>query len=253
MRRTLITICVTGLFASGLLAVAQNKDNDSRDAMMVRAMEAYATPGDEQKWLSKLTGEWVAKASFRMAPDIPWQDSDAMVARHMEFDGRYLVEKYSSMMMGMPFRGRATTGWDNALQKFVTTWCDNMGTGITHGTGQWNSEKTQIDWTITQADPMTGTLMRNRATWTFSPGTMHLDSFMKDLNGKEFHAMRISYRRPMPMGWDPNEAHGHDHPKGDHPKGDHPKGDHPKVYHPKGDHPKADHQKCDHTKGDHPK
>lgn len=34
------------------------------------------------------------------------------------------------MMMGMPFEGHGTLAYDNHRKMFVSTWIDNMGSGI---------------------------------------------------------------------------------------------------------------------------
>ena len=49
--------------------------------------------------------------------------------------GRYVIGKFAGTMMGQPFEGMSTMGYDNAKKMFTSTWVDNMGTGIVHYDG----------------------------------------------------------------------------------------------------------------------
>lgn len=229
MKRTTLTL-IGVMLASGGWAMAQDHpehpggehpgaggmDPATMQAMM--AWQAYATPGEEQAWLGAQAGTFVTNASFRMDPSAPWMESEGVVVRRMGMEGRFLVEEYTGTMMGMPFRGRGTTGWDNGRELFVTTWCDNMSTGIAQGIGHWNADRTKIDWEITQTDPMKKAPITTKAQWWWKPdGTLVFDSWMPTPSGEQFRAMRIEYMKPaVPVM-------GGEHP--DHPRGDHP--DHP--------------------------
>jgi hypothetical protein len=37
-------------------------------------------------------------------------------------------------------------GYDNAKKKFVSTWIDNMGTGMMTAEGEWNPSKKSIEF-----------------------------------------------------------------------------------------------------------
>jgi hypothetical protein len=42
-------------------------------------------------------------------------------------------------MMGQPFEGRSTMGFDNARKVFVSSWVDNFGTGIMYMEGPYDT------------------------------------------------------------------------------------------------------------------
>src|SRR5262245_21579950 len=98
----------------------------------------YMTPGDMHKMLAKGAGSWKAKTTFWMAPGAEPVVSDATFTGEMILGGRYLMSKYSGNMMGMPFEGIAIEGYDNAGKMFVSTWVDNMGTGIMNMQGKYD-------------------------------------------------------------------------------------------------------------------
>lgn len=164
----------------------------------MQAWEAYCTPGPGQAEMSQWVGTWLTKSEFWMKPGGPPEVSEGVTVRYMDMDGRFLVEDHTSVFMGMPFRGRGTIGWDNGLNSFVTTWYDNMGTGISYGHGNWNSDHSQIDWSYTQTDPMTSRTSSMRGTWNWSKtGDLVFNAWMPGPDGKEFHGMRITYSRPV--------------------------------------------------------
>ena len=59
----------------------------------------------------------------------------------------------------MPFEGRSTVGYDNAMNKFISTWIDNMGSGIMYMEGEWDDETKEINFAGTSIDPATGEKM----------------------------------------------------------------------------------------------
>jgi len=190
-------------------------DPQMMEAMM--AWQAYLTPGAEQAWLATQAGTYITKASFRMDPNGPWTDSDGVVVRSMGMGGRFLVEDFTGTMMGMPFLGRGTTGWDNGRSLFVTTWYDNMSTGIATGTGEWNEDRTKINWRITQTDPMKKKSITSKAEWWWKPdGTLVFDSWMPLPSGEQYHAMRIQYMAPAIPTLGGMEHSGHGEHSGHH-------------------------------------
>jgi hypothetical protein len=53
----------------------------------------------------------------------------------MIIGGRYLRMKYLGDVNGMPFVGESIYAYDNYKKKFISTWLDNMGTGILVSSG----------------------------------------------------------------------------------------------------------------------
>ena len=95
---------------------------DSATAM--KAMMDYATPGESHKMLAKSNGTWNGEVTMWMAPDAPPSTSKMTMVNKMVMDGRYQVSEAKGNMMGMPFNGMSTTGYDNHKKVFMSTWIE---------------------------------------------------------------------------------------------------------------------------------
>ena len=67
--------------------------------------------------------------------------------------GRYQVNNYSGNMMGMLFEGMGIPADDNAKKVFISTWIDNMGTGLMKVEGPWDAASKSITLTGKSVDP----------------------------------------------------------------------------------------------------
>ena len=125
-------------------------------AAMMKAWQDFATPGDMHKWMEKTNGTWEAEVSQWMDPAAPPTKTKATNVQSSVLGGRYVIGKFSSMMMGQPFEGMSTMGYDNAKKMFTSTWVDNMGTGIVHMSGTYDDASKMLNLKGHQTDPMTG-------------------------------------------------------------------------------------------------
>jgi hypothetical protein len=131
-----------------------------------------------------------------MEPGAPPQEAAATSVSESVLGGRYLVEEMSGMMMGMPFEGRGTFGYDNAKDQYFMSWIDNMGTGMMVG---WGSlEGNTVTYTGTFVDPATGEDQPFRSVVTdVDPNHMIMEMYVPAPDGSgEFKNMEIhSYRQ----------------------------------------------------------
>ncbi len=179
---TFIAIFTIVIFSGSTKA----QDNDMQKWM------DYMTPGDMQKMLSKGAGTWNVKTTFWMAPGQEPMVSEATAVSEMVLGGRYLSTKISGNMMGMPFEGMSMEGYDNAAKIFMSTWIDNMGTGIMYMTGTWNESLKQINYKGKMVDPMSGNMMDVREDVTYnSDGSTKMEMYNIAPDGKEFKSMEI--------------------------------------------------------------
>lgn len=97
--------------------------------------------------------------------------------------------------MGMPFEGYSITGYDNAKKVFVSSWIDNMGTGIMFMEGKWDEKTKTVHFTGKTTDPSTGkdTQVRQVFTW-LDNNRQKMEMFMTQ-GGKEYKSMEISLTR----------------------------------------------------------
>ena len=125
-------------------------------AKAMEAMMMAATPGEPHKMLASSNGNWNAEVSMWMTPDAPVTKSAGTATNRMIMEGRYQISEFKGDMMGMPFTGMSTTGYDNVKKKFVSTWVDNLGTGIIQMEGPWDDATKTMTLTGKMIEPTTG-------------------------------------------------------------------------------------------------
>lgn len=187
----------TGLLGLLLLfaCTALNAQTPSHDEMM-KAWEAYMTPGEMHKILEASNGEWTAEITMWMDPNGQPVKSKGTMSNKMIYDGRYLEGHYTGDMMGKQMLGSGITGYDNAKKQFESTWIDNMGTGIMKMTGTYEPSTKTITFTGGQTDPMTGNEMQVKETLQMvDANNQVMTMYMTPASGSEFKTMEIKFKR----------------------------------------------------------
>ena len=160
-------------------------------AAMMKAWQAYMTPGEEHKWLAKSNGTWTEEITMWMDPDAPAQKSTATAVNRMLFNGLYQESRVKGNFEGMPFEGLSTMGYDNARKKWVSTWIDNMGSGIMHMEGTMDPATQLITMTGKGWDPASGKEVDMRQTFkVIDDKTQYMEMFCTK-DGKEFKTMEM--------------------------------------------------------------
>jgi hypothetical protein len=187
------------LAALGMLVTAPvfAADAPPDQKAMMEKMTKAATPGAPHAMLAKMAGEWTATVKFQMDPSQPWQEATGASVVTVLMDGRYIQEANTSVMMGMPFSGMGVTGYDNVLGKYVSTWIDNMGTGIMTSTGSADASGKVITWNGVMSDPVTGKAAKARMITTVMDDNHHTFEMYSTPPGakKEMKTMSIDYVR----------------------------------------------------------
>jgi len=193
--RKLFALAALGMLVA-ISAFAADAPSADQQAMMEKMTKA-ATPGAPHAMLAKMAGEWTATVKFQMDPSQPWQTSTGTSVVTVLMDGRYIQESNTSVMMGQPFSGQGLTGYDNVIGKYVSTWIDNMGTGIMTSIGTADASGKVINWSGTMSDPITGKPTKERMVTTFTDDNHHTFDMYTTPPGakKEMKTMTIEYVR----------------------------------------------------------
>jgi hypothetical protein len=164
---------------------------DSATAM--KAWMEYATPGEPHKMLAKFNGIWTGEVTMWMSPDAPPTTSTSTMTNKMVMDGRYQLSEFKGSFMGQPFTGMSTTAYDNAKKVFISTWIDNMGTGIMKMEGPWDEASKTMTLSGKMMDPSTGRECNMRETFKIvDDNTQIMEMYGPDpKTGKEFKTMTI--------------------------------------------------------------
>lgn len=164
----------------------------------MQACMVAGTPGPMHEHLAKGVGVWNGKNTMWMAPGMDPIKSESVSTVKSAMDGRYFKCEMVGDMPGMgPFNGFGLAGFDNVSQKFVSTWIDNMSTGIMNGTGELSSDGKVLTWTFSYNCPINKkpTVMREIETIT-GPNTKTLEMWSTDpKSGKEFKMMQIDFTK----------------------------------------------------------
>ena len=188
MKRLTFATLALLLFLIPSLIYAQNSDD-------LKAMEAYAAPGDIHKMMAKSAGTWTCTVTMWMSPGTQPMNSTTEAKNEMILGGRYLQQTNTGSFMGQPFSGISTTGYDNAKKMFVNTWIDNMGTGIMFLTGNWDAASKTVTLTGNMVDPASGKDISVRETWKIVDDNHQELAMFSTANGQEFKNMEIKMVR----------------------------------------------------------
>ncbi len=160
-----------------------------------KAFTDFMTPGKIHAMMAKSDGDWKQSITFWMNPGAPPMQMNSTCHNEMVMGGRYQLSTSEGEMMGMPFKGQGLTGYDNVRNIFVTTWIDNMGTGIIYMEGKWNDATKAIEFAGKMTDPMAGKAIDARQVLTFMDDT-HQKLEMFVMHGdQEFKSMEILISR----------------------------------------------------------
>jgi hypothetical protein len=165
-------------------------------ATMMKNWNDFMTVGTEQKKMAEMEGNWNATVTSWMDAGAPAMTSKGTAVNKMLMDGRYLQGAFTGEFNGMPFQGQSLMAYDNGQKKYVTTWIDNMGTGVMHMTGVWDEATKTVKYEGTTTDPMTHKAVPvKQVEKIMGKDSIHTEMYMIGSNGKEFKSMELLYVR----------------------------------------------------------
>jgi len=175
------------------------------EAEMMTMMAELAKPGENHKLLTDGAGKWDYKVKMWMSPDPnsePMESTGTSVAKAV-MGGRYVITEHTGKMM-MPgadgamteteFKGMAVEGYDNVKKKFVSSWIDNMGTGIMMSEGTYDSSKKAFTY-LSEYSMIPGVTTKIREVITVIDKDHRKFEFFEDRGGTEVRTMDIMYTR----------------------------------------------------------
>lgn len=165
-------------------------------ATMMKNWQDYMTPGDMHKMMAKWDGTWNGEVTMWMQPGAPEQKSTSTAVNKMIMNGLYQQSIHTGDMMGMPFNGMSTVGYDNHRKEFVSTWIDNMGSGIMVLKGPWDEATKTITLRGKMVDAGTKEDTDVRETFKIiDDNNQEMAMYITMPDGKEFNTMNIKYTR----------------------------------------------------------
>jgi hypothetical protein len=153
-------------------------------------------PGKQHEALKYFEGTWDTDAKFMTEPGKPMAESKGTERAEMVLGGFWLAYEYKGEMLGSPFTGRGTMGFDQQKRKYVGTWIDSMKSGLflSEGTADEDGKVfTMMTQGYCDGEGRSITMkqvyeIKDKDTWTLSFLTPNPD-------GKEMTTGTIEYRR----------------------------------------------------------
>ena len=185
-------------------AAAGKSGMPSEEEIMKQMME-LAQLNENHKLLGTLAGTWDYTVKMWMSPDPKAAPTEAKgtAVRKPIMNGRYyIMETGGKMQMpgadgkmtDMDFEGRSIDGYDNVKKKFVSSWIDNMGTGILLSEGTYDAATKTFTYR-SEGEFMPGMPTKIREVIKVVDGDHHTFEWYDDARGAEAKTMEIHYTR----------------------------------------------------------
>jgi hypothetical protein len=178
------------LIPSALLAVAS--------LASAQAQQFGPQPTPQHEVLKKDVGTWDAKVSIFPPGGGEPVTSDG-VETNESLGDFWIVSRFEGTMMGMPFNGAGTFGYDPHEKKFIGTWVDSMSPYMMIMKGDYDAETKTMTLTGEGRDYATGELVKSKQVGRYNDdGTRTFEMSMEGEGGEFTKMMEIHYTRRQP-------------------------------------------------------
>ena len=172
---------------------------------MMKQMMEMSKLNENHKLLSEMNGNWNFAIKMWMNPDpnAKPQESKGSATRKDIMGGRYVMMDVTGKMQmpgedgkmkDMQFKGMGIEGYDNVKKKFVSSWIDNMGTGIQFSEGAYDPATKTFTYT-SEVEMMPGMKTPVREVIKV-PDNNHMTlEWYENRGGQEKKTMEIAYTR----------------------------------------------------------
>lgn len=156
----------------------------------------HMTPSKTHEIMAKDNGVWDEQMTMWETRRSEPTKTVFRVENKMVLGGRYQESTHKGTVMGMPFEGKSTLAYNNTTQEYVSTWIDNMGTGIIIMKGHFNDKTKSINFEGKVVDPLTRKEKKVREIYTYiDDNTQKMEMFDTGYDGKEFKNMEAILKR----------------------------------------------------------
>jgi len=171
--------------------------DDNAMPMDPEAMERWAavsTPGEQHAELVSSSGNWTVTSRMWMDPNGEPETSELRSVITPELVGRFVSERLTGQIMGMPYEGYGIFGYDNHKSKWTSTWMDNMNTAMIYAEGEETEDGT-IELFGEMYDPMADAEFEIKLVlWEEGPD-VHFMTMHSKVDGEWIKGMEMEYRR----------------------------------------------------------
>ena len=159
-------------------------------------MREFGTPGPAHKVLDARVGRWNLDVKMFEPGSTEANESKGTSEIKSILDGRFIQETATGEFMGQPFNGMGTCGYDNLKQKYVSTWIDNMGTGVMYAEGTYDAGAKTFTFAGECPDLMAGKYTKNRTVQkVVDADHLTMQTYKPGPDGKDALVFQIDYTR----------------------------------------------------------
>jgi hypothetical protein len=188
--------------ATGSAVTSSSQPNQQE---MMKQMMEMAKLNENHKLLADLDGNWTYTIKFWMNPDpnAKPEESKGTAVRKSIMNGRFSTLDVTGKMnmpgpdgkkKEMTFVGHGIDGYDNAKQKFVGSWIDNMGTGIMFAQGTYDPATKTFTYN-SEYEAVPGMKTPIREVIKLTDNNHHTLEWYENRGGQEVKTMEITYTR----------------------------------------------------------
>ena len=165
-------------------------------AAMQRWQESQQLGQPHEFLKQAFVGKWKTTMKMWMDQSAPPMSSDGEATIEPLFGGRYVREHHTGNVMGQVFEGESTTGYDNNKKLFVSSWVDNMSTGIMTMKGSIGPDGKTVTYVGEMDEPMSGEMGKAfKLVHTIESKDAFKMEMFEILYGEPFKVMEIDYTR----------------------------------------------------------
>ncbi|HLO42035.1 MAG TPA: DUF1579 family protein [Phycisphaerales bacterium] len=163
-----------------------------------KAMVEMAAPDENHKKLDRFLGRW--EGTMKMwgpGEEKPTETLDVIQVRwETGMAQRFLAMDHTCKVMGMPFRGSATWGFNKVSKKYESLWRDSFSTGMMISYGTLSSDDKVFTFHGEHDDPAGGGKVKTREVVTWEgDDTFKFEMYQTHADGKEHKAIEATYNR----------------------------------------------------------
>ena len=162
-------------------------------------LESFSIPGEPHELLATTVGSWDVTIRIWSDPDPeaePASETEGTAVGRWILGERFVETVYEGEVLGRPFEGLKIEGFEKAIEKYVSTWRDNLGTYTLVFKGECEESCRERTMNGTFTDPVSKLPFRLKGVTTIEDEDNYTyQSFVITPNGQEFKNMELEARR----------------------------------------------------------
>lgn len=157
---------------------------------------AQIQPTAEHELLKAMVGEWNAKMKLYHTPGAEPEVTECTETVELLPGGMWVTSRFEGKIMGMPFSGIGTSGYDPTEKKYIGTWVDSMSPYMQTIKGDYDAKTKTMTSISTSRNPLNGEEITYKEIGReIDDDTRTFEMHMPNEKGEYVKMMEIEYTR----------------------------------------------------------